>query len=182
MNRRRLWAAAITTAAALLAAGACQEKRTDGWTGATPGKTRAPVATADFKLELTGSGLSNPCAFTYEQLCEMEMETVKDVLMDKTHEPDERGDWRGPPLAALLATARPAPGPRDLTLMATDGYTRHCRLADLDGAIVALQDGQGRWLIDLDKSCALRLVPPKLTGDYWVRNLSRITVEPRTTR
>ena len=118
--------------------------------------------------------------FTFEQLRQMEMTRLDDVLMQRSHAPDETTSWRGPSLELLLRAAQIKPGPAALTLEATDGYHLRCTREDVAKAIVALQDGSGRWLADLDETCPLRLVPPNKTGNYWVMNPARITVEPRT--
>ncbi|MBN2562875.1 MAG: molybdopterin-dependent oxidoreductase [Phycisphaerae bacterium] len=129
-------------------------------------------------IELTGSGVDHPTVFTFEQLARMEMVQLDGVLMQKSHEPDEKTSWRGPPLDALLSAARIKPGPMDLTLEAADGYAIDCTLQEMKSAIVALQDGDGRWLAERDKRRPLRLVAPHETGNYWVSNLTRVIVEP----
>ena len=70
------------------------------------------------------------------------------------------------------------PGPMRLRLEAQDGYAAEATLDDMKSAIVALKDGEDRWLARAGKPCPLRLVPPFKTGDYWIRCLNRITVEP----
>jgi len=99
------------------------------------------------------------------------------VVMCRKTVADQVTSWRGPTLELLLAEARIKPGPMTLTLEATDGYQMTCTREDLESAIVALQDGEGRWLTDLDAAGTLRLIPPKLTANYWVQDLCRITVE-----
>ncbi len=139
--------------------------------------TEPPAACANLTLELTGSGLGKPTVFTFGQLAHMPMTRLDNVLWQKTHEPDEVTSWRGPALQALLAAAEVKPGPMAFTLEAADGYQKRCTDADVSSAIVALQDGDGRWLSEVSRRSGLRLVPPKLTGNYWIRNISRITVE-----
>ncbi len=129
-------------------------------------------------LELAGSGLERPRAFAFEQLSAMDMVEVNDVMMLKSHEPDEVTSWRGPSLAGLLKAAGVESGPMLLEFEAADGYGFDLPLDELGGAIVAVQDGAGRWLADLDKNCPLRLVIPDKPANYWVMNLSRIVVEP----
>lgn len=129
-------------------------------------------------IELTGPGLEKPMVFTYERLAGMEMTQLDNVVEQKSHYPDETGSWRGPLLATMLATAKIKPGPMMLLLEAADGFTIECTLEDMESAIIAMQDGNGRWLADLDKTRPFKLVPPRKPGNYWVRNLSRITVKP----
>ena len=133
---------------------------------------------AKWTIELTGSGLRKPTVFTFEQLARMEMARLDNVLMQKSHEPDETTSWRGPSLDTLLTTAQIKPGPVTLTMEAADGYEFECSRAEMASAIVALRDGTGRWLVEIDQTCPVRLIPPRKTGDYWIMNLSRITVEP----
>ena len=132
----------------------------------------------DWTIELTGSGLGKPTAFTFERLSRMEMIRLDNVLMQKTHEPDEVTSWRGVPLDALLAEAKIKPGPMVILFEAPDGYKMRCSREELRSAILALKDGTGQWLSELDAARPIRLVPPDKTGDYWMANPGRITVEP----
>jgi DMSO/TMAO reductase YedYZ molybdopterin-dependent catalytic subunit len=129
-------------------------------------------------IELTGAGLGKPMVLTFEQLAGMEMTRLDNVLMQKSHEADEITSWRGPSLDALLTAAQIKPGSMTLTLEAADGYAIECSPEEMESAIVALQDGEGRWLAETDETCPIRLVPPKKPGNYWIMNLRRITVEP----
>lgn len=134
----------------------------------------------EWTIELSGSGLGKPTALTYEQLTHMEITQVNDVLMRKSHGPDEMTSWRGVSLDAVLAAAEIKPGPVTLVFEAPDGYKVKCSREELGSAILALQDGGGRWLADLDRARPIRLVPPEKPGDYWMANPGRITVEPLT--
>ena len=131
----------------------------------------------DWSIEVTGAGLNKPTVFNYEQLAHMEMKRVDNVLQQMTHFPDRMTSWRGPSLDSLLAACELKPGPMKITVEASDGYRKDCTLDDLDAAIVALQDGEGRWL-EGDRTRRIRLVPPRKTGDYWVADLRRVVVEP----
>jgi hypothetical protein len=132
----------------------------------------------DWTIEITGSGVGKTTVFTYEQLAAMEMIQLDDVLQQKTHFPDERSGWRGVPLDKLLEAAKVKPGPMTFTLEAVDGYRIRATREHLKSAIIALQDGEGRWLAEIGRRRPLKLVPPHATGDFWVRNLDRIVVEP----
>jgi DMSO/TMAO reductase YedYZ molybdopterin-dependent catalytic subunit len=129
-------------------------------------------------IELTGSGLERPTAFTLEQLRAMPFTRFDNVVMRRRTAASQVTSWRGPALELLLVEARIKPGPMTVMLEATDGYQMTCTREDLETAILALQDGEGRWLTDLDAAGTLRLVPPKLTANYWVQDVCRITVEP----
>ena len=130
-------------------------------------------------LELTGRGLGKPMIFTFEQLAAMEMTRLDNVMMLQSHDPDEVTSWRGPSLDVLLTAAGVKPGPMVLAFEATDGYGVDTSRQELGRAIVALQDGDGRWLAEIDRTCPLRLVAPDKTANYWIMNLHKITVEPQ---
>ena len=136
------------------------------------------VPDMNWTLELTGSGLGNPTIFTYEQLARMDMTRLEAVTILRTHGPDETGSWEGPALDDLLAAAQIKPGPMTFTLEAADRYKMQATREDLKSAIIALKDAEGRWLADRNPKRPLKLIPPHKAGDYWIRNLSRITVEP----
>ena len=136
------------------------------------------VPDVNWTLELTGSGLGNPTVFTYEQLARMDLTRLEAVTILRTHGPDETDSWEGPALDDLLAAAHIKPGPMTFTLEAADGYKMEATRDDLKSAIIALKDAEGRWLAERNPKRPLKLVPPHKAGDYWIRNLSRITVEP----
>ena len=138
------------------------------------------VPRVEWTVELAGPGLGKPTAFTFEQLARMEMTRLDDVLMQKSHSPDEVTSWRGVSLDALLAVAKVKPGPMSILFEAPDGYMVRCSREDLESAILALQDGSGRWLADLDVARPIRLVVPSKPGDRWMANPARVTVEPAT--
>jgi len=130
-----------------------------------------------WNLELTGSGLGRPVTFTYEQLAAMEITRLENVRQQMSHFPDKVESWQGVALDSLLAEAQIKPGPMRFTLVAADGYKMECTRAHLRSAIIALQDGSGRWLAEIGRRRPIKLVPPHATGDYWVRNLVQIIVE-----
>ena len=132
----------------------------------------------EWTIEVTGTGVEKPTAFTFEQLARMETTRLENVLLQMTHSPDAMTSWEGPTLDSLLEVARVKSGPMTFTLEAIDGYTMECQRGDMDSAVIARKDGQGRWLVELDAAAPVRLVPPHKTGDYWIRNLHRIAVEP----
>ena len=136
------------------------------------------VPAVEWTVEFTGSGLGKPTVFTYQQLAVMEMIQLDGVLQQNTHVPDDRSGWRGVPLDKLLEAAEIKPGPVTFTLEAVDGYRIRAKRKHLESAIIALQDGEGRWLAEIGRRRPLKLVPPHATGDFWVRNLDRIVVEP----
>jgi hypothetical protein len=141
-------------------------------------QARCVVPPMEWTIELTGSGLEQPTVFSYRQLAEMDMVLLENVLRQMSHFPDERGSWRGPSLDALLRQGKIKPGPMNFVLEAMDGYRIDATREDLTSAIVALQDGEGRWLAELGKRRPVLLVVPERPGNYWVWNLRRISVEP----
>ena len=174
------WFTTAHLAACLMVVCGCKpELQRDAPTTPPRAAVAAPAPQVDWTIELAGLGLEQPTTFTFEQLAAMPMTKLDDLLMLKTHEGDELTGWEGPPLDALLAAARIKPGPMTLRLEAADGYEKTATLADLEGAIVALKDGKGRWLAESKKRSIVRLVPPKKPGDYWISRLSRVTVEPQ---
>ena len=166
--------APVTILLGLLMLAGCQTPGAD----ATATRRQPLVVTGSLRLELTGPGLGNPQAFSYADVCALPMTTLSAVLTQRSHPSGIETSWRGPSLELLFSLARINAGPQDVTIEAVDGYVVRCRLDDLAGAILALQDGTGRPLRDLDDPTPWRLVPPKLTGNYWVQNVMRITVEP----
>ena len=69
------------------------------------------VPRVDWSVEFTGPGLNKPAIFTFEQLARMEMTRLDNVVMLKTHGPDETTGWRGPSLDVLLTETQVNPGP-----------------------------------------------------------------------
>jgi len=129
-------------------------------------------------IEMMGNGLSQSVVFDLNQLRSMPMVGLRDVLMRKTHSEDKRLSCEGPSLESLLGEAQLKPGSMKVRLIAADGFTIETTLDELDDAVVALKDGEGRWLGETDAKCPLKLVPPRLPGNFWVMNLCRIQVEP----
>jgi hypothetical protein len=159
----------LSMLAGVLVWGGCKEQ--DGAAASEVPKVKAT-------LELAGSGLGAPTVLTFEQLGNMPMVRLDNVLMRKTHDEDTVTSWEGPALEPLLAAAQIKPGPMRLMLEAEDGYKIEATLEDMKDAIVAMKDGEGRWLLRVDEDCELKLVPPHKPGNFWIMNLVRITVEP----
>ena len=165
-------------AAIILAATAgCKDQMDTDPTASSPKRNAVTACPdVDFVLELAGPGLANPRAFTYRELGAMEMVRLDEVLMRKSHEDDETTHWIGPAIGDLLERCGLKEGDMILTLEAADGYEIEASLADMKDAVVALQNGEGRWLVDLDADLPVKLVPPHLPGNFWVMNPTRIHV------
>ena len=168
----------LVCVAGLLLGGCEKNVRSDTANEQRHAASMKEVPDVNWTLELTGSGLGNPTVFTYEQLARMEMTRLADAVILRTHGPDEKGSWEGPALDDLLAAAQIKPGPMIFTLEAADRYNKQATREDLKSAIIALKDGEDRWLAERNPKRPLKLIPPHKAGDYWIRNLSRITVEP----
>ena len=170
----------------LMAGGACTQDATSKTSTSTSGKspcqtrqeTLPQIPNTDAVIELSGSGLEHPMLLSFDQLATMKMTTLDSALMQRTHAPDIKTSWRGPALADILAKAGIKPGPMMLKLEATDGYSIKTGLEAVESAIIAIQDGDGRWLSEIDAKQPIRLIAPKATGNYWVANIHKITVTP----
>jgi hypothetical protein len=164
-------AAAGIVFAALLASG-CGNRREV----ASNESDRVPQI--DAAIEIVIDGADRSVRFTFEQLAVMPSTRLDNIPMLKSREADESTSWQGPTLAALLAPVEPVSGAFVATLEADDGYQIDVKLSEVDDAIVALKDGRGRWLAEVDKRCYLRLVAPRKTANFWVANLRRIRLKP----
>ena len=129
-------------------------------------------------LELTGSALKKPTTFTYAQLAQMRLSPLYDVLMQKSHSPDEMTSWQGVRLAELLRLAEVTEGPLRLELKAKDGFEMRSTSEVMATALLALKNGKGEWLAKLEDKCPVRIVVPQKPGNYWIMNPIRISVEP----
>jgi len=169
LMRTRLMAMRMVILALAVVVCSCEKKFDD---------RSSEVPKVKMTLELTGTGLCKPTTFTYEQLADMPMKRLDNVLMRKTHYDNETTSWEGPALEPLLAAAEIKPGPMKVTLVAEDGYEIEATLDDMKDAVVAMKNGQGRWIVRTDEDCEWKLVPPHKPGNFWIMNLSRIKVEP----
>lgn len=129
-------------------------------------------------LEFAGSALGKPTVFSFAQLAQMELSPMYDVLMQKSHSPDEMTSWQGVRLAALLQATEAKEGALRLEFKAKDGFEMRSTSEIMASALLALRNGKGQWLADLDEECPLRLVVPDKPGNYWIMNPIRISVEP----
>lgn len=155
MRRRGLLAVLLLVAVAL---GAC---------GGAP--------KVDWTLSVSGA-VERPLALTYGELAEMPQTELEDLLMQRTYGEDTVGDWSGVALDALLEQAGAAEGWVSITALAADGYAIEISRAELEGAIVALQE-QGEWIAKADPEHGpIRLVCPLTPADRWVFQLNELQV------
>ena len=136
------------------------------------------VPTAQWTLELTGSGLSNPTTWSYAQLAELEKSRASGRMECGTGRVDDLTVWQGPSLETLLTAAGAKPGPLVLSFEAADGFGVRCRREEAAGAVVALRDGKGRWLAEINDEVPLRMISPSQGAKFWIVNLTKIKVEP----
>ena len=136
------------------------------------------IPQVEHTLELTGSALGKPTVFTYTQLAQMPLSPLYDILMQKSHSPDEMTSWQGVRLAELLKAAEVKAGPLRFELKASDGFEMRSTSEVMASALLALRDGKGQWLAQLNEECPLRLVVPDKPGNYWIMNPILISVEP----
>jgi len=138
----------------------------------------ATMPQVKMQLELAGSGLGKPMTFSYEQLAGLKMTSASGELDCGTGRVDDTSYWQGPSLDLLLQQAQIKPGPMTLSFEAGDGFGNRCSRKEAPGAIIALQDGQGRWLAQLNNENPLRMISPQQGAKFWIYNLCKITVEP----
>ena len=179
MHARLMTVPAVVWVCALALSGCASEHRRQVARDQDNPRFGREVPPVEWTLKLKGSGLGKPAVFSFEKLAGMEMTRLDKVLMRKTHGPDLLTSWRGPSLEGLLSAAKIKPGPMKVILEAEGGYGVRCTVDDLKSAVVALQDGEGRWLAEVgERASPIRLVVPERPGNYWVRDLVLIIVEP----
>ncbi|HNQ23562.1 MAG TPA: molybdopterin-dependent oxidoreductase [Phycisphaerae bacterium] len=169
----------LTGLAILLVGGCSGGPRRDGcgWRGGSKVSVVA-IPEVNHMLELAGSGLSKPRSLSYRDLAGMPTRRVENVLMEKSHSPDEVTSWEGVPVRTLLAAAGLKRGPMRVEVRAADGFGMSMASDVLREAVLALKDGEGRWLAEVSPKSPLRLVVPGKPGNYWIMNPCRIVVEP----
>lgn len=128
----------------------------------------------DWELTITGD-VSQPAAFSFADLTDMDQVDLTEILMEKSTGEDEITSWSGVPLDLLLEEA----GAGDfstLTVLAADGYAIEISAGELDNAIIALKDN-GDWIADVspDKG-PIRLVTPETPANRWVFQITEIQV------
>lgn len=110
---------------------------------------------------------------SYADLAGMEQTELTDILMERSTGENINTSWSGVDLTVLLAQA----GVEEyvsLTAVAADGYAIEISLDELEGAIVALKDGED-WITNTDPdSGPIRLVCPAAPGNRWVFQLTEL--------
>ena len=120
----------------------------------------------DWELKITGA-VSDPLTLSYADLAKRDQVTLTDVVMRKSQGEDTTNDWSGVELAPLLEEAGVSADATVIVATASDGYAREIPLADMGGAIIALQQ-DGEWIADDAESGPIRLVVPDLPANNWL--------------
>ena len=129
----------------------------------------------DWTLTITGA-VDEPLSLSYQDLAAEPQAALNELLMQRTHGEDSVDDWSGVLLDALLERAGAADGWVSITALAADGYAIEISRAELEGAIVALQE-QGDWIAKADPDHGpIRLVCPLTPADRWVFQLNELQV------
>ena len=133
------------------------------------------VDLAGWRLRVSGKGVTNPLALTYEELSQFSMVKKRALLICSGFFYDYL-EWEGVPLAALLEKA----GVRDyarVTFTSVDGYTADFKKSEVQaGFIMVALKGNG---VPLPRAHGFpaRVVAEDVFGNRWVKYLAGITVE-----
>ena len=132
---------------------------------------------ADWELTIDGD-VNQSVTYTYQDLVDMPQSQLQDILTQNPDNPNERASWKGVTLFQLFQE----PGSVEFEvgwsalITLADGSHYRMSLADLRGALIALQDGQGNWLAETAET-PVRLIAPNKPSSSWLQAPVRITVE-----
>ncbi len=136
------------------------------------GDGRLVLDAATWKLVVEGA-VDQPYALDYAQTLALPAEEVTATL-DCTDGWYSTQVWRGVPLRALLAAARPQAGAVAVVLRAASGYSGYFTLAEVDEILLATHVGGA--VFDHGHGFPLRAVVPSRRGWQWVKWLVAIEV------
>jgi DMSO/TMAO reductase YedYZ molybdopterin-dependent catalytic subunit len=129
----------------------------------------------DWELSLGGT-VDNPLTLSYAELASMPQTGLGDVLMEKSVGEDTTGSWSGVALDKLLEDAGAGAEYAGIVAIAADGYAIEIPKAEMQDAIVALQEN-GEWIATADPDHGpIRLVCPHTPANRWVFQLQEIQV------
>jgi DMSO/TMAO reductase YedYZ molybdopterin-dependent catalytic subunit len=128
--------------------------------------------------ELTVDGdVDQTVTYTYQDIVDVRRSKLTDILTQNPDDPEERASWEGAALLRLLK--EPGGIEYDINWWAlitlADGTSHRMSLADLRGALIALKDGEGKWLADTDEA-PIRLIAPNKPSSQWLTGPVRITI------
>jgi sulfoxide reductase catalytic subunit YedY len=133
------------------------------------------VDLAEWRLKVSGKGVSNPLALTYEELSKFSM-VKKRVLLICSGFFYDYLEWEGVPLQAILEKAGVGEYAR-VTFTSVDGYTADFKKSEVQaGFILVALKGNG---IPLPRAHGFpaRVVAEDFFGSRWVKYLTAITLE-----
>jgi hypothetical protein len=136
------------------------------------GEGRIMLDPSTWQLKLEGA-VNQPLAFTYDQVLALPTSEVTATL-DCTDGWYSTQVWRGLPLNALLARARPRPEAVAIVLRAASGYAAYLTL--LEAGEVLLATHVGGQVFDHWHGFPLRAVVPSRRGWQWVKWLTAIEI------
>lgn len=129
----------------------------------------------DWELSV-GGVVDNPLTLTYDELAQMPQTELNDILMEKSVGEDTTGSWSGVALDKLLVDAGAGAEYAGIVAIAADGYAIEIPKAEMEGAIVALQEN-GEWIAEADPDHGpIRLVCPHTPANRWAFQLQEIQV------
>ena len=130
----------------------------------------------DWEISIDGD-VNQSVTYTYQDIVKMPRGQLQDILTQNPENPDERASWKGVTLFQLLQE----PGGVEFEvgwsalITLADGSRHRMTLADLRGALVALQDGQGNWLAETAET-PVQLIAPNKPSSSWLQGPVRITI------
>jgi len=132
----------------------------------------------DWELTIDGDVDQKNVTYTYQDLVEMPRGQLQDILTQNPENPNERASWKGVTLFQLFQE----PGGVEYKvgwealITLADGSRHRMTLADLRGALIALQDGQGNWLAETSET-PVRLIAPNKPSSSWLWGPVRIDIK-----
>ena len=129
------------------------------------GDGRLVLGAATWTLSISGA-VEQPYTLNYEQTLALPAAEATATL-DCTDGWYSTQVWRGVPLSALLAAAKPRPGAVALVMKAASGYSAYFTLAEAEEILMATH--VGGEVFDHGHGFPLRAVVPSRRGWQWVK-------------
>jgi len=132
----------------------------------------------EWELVIDGD-VEQSMTYTFQDITELQRARLTDILTRNPENPSEKVSWEGVTLFLLLREPGGVDYQSGVTWWAlitlVDGSRHRLSLADLRGAIIALKDGEGKWLAETEK-WPVRLVAPNRPSNDWLWGPVRITI------